>query len=182
MKGTVSAEVLEAYSDALMSLAKTQNLTDRIGDDVRSLLSGLHSSQELRQVLTSPVVQDEQKKGILRSISGGELHSYTLNFLMLLIDKRRIAFLEGVCENYLARLRELNQTVLASVTSAVALNSTQTQAVIDKVKSLTNAREVELQAKIDPELLGGVIIKVGSQVIDASLKGQLRRIGMRLAK
>jgi F-type H+-transporting ATPase subunit delta len=82
---------------------------------------------------------------------------------------------------YLALLRQLNQTVLAEITSAVPLTETQQQAITEKVIALTNARQVEIETKIDSELIGGVIIKVGSQVIDASLRGQLRRISLRLS-
>jgi F-type H+-transporting ATPase subunit delta len=78
-------------------------------------------------------------------------------------------------------LRQLKQIALAEVISAVRLTEAQQQAVKDRVIALTNAREVELDTKIDRELIGGVIIRVGSQVIDASLRGQLRRISLRLS-
>jgi F-type H+-transporting ATPase subunit delta len=101
--------------------------------------------------------------------------------LMLLVDKKRISVLAAICKQYLAILRQLNQTVLAEVISAVPLNETQEQAVKEKVIAMTNAQEVELEKKVDTELIGGVIIKVGSQVIDASLRGQLRRLSLRLS-
>lgn len=81
----------------------------------------------------------------------------------------------------MALLRQLNQTVLAEITSAVPLTETQQQAITEKVITLTKARQVELATKIDSDLIGGVIIKVGSQVIDASLRGQLRRLSLRLS-
>jgi len=177
----VSAEVLEPYAEALMSLAQSQDLTDRIGEDMRALLDLLKNSEELRQFLESPVVQSQDKKAVLRQIAGDQLHPYTLNILMMLVDRRRIIFLEGICQHYQALLRQLNQTVLAEVTSAVELTEAQQQSVREKVMAMTNARQVELDSKLDPELIGGVIIKVGSQVIDASLRGQLRRIGLRLS-
>lgn len=103
-----------------------------------------------------------------------------MNFLKILVDRRRIGFLLGICQHYQSLLRKLKQSVLAQVTSAVELNEAQQQSVREKVLALTNAQQVELETKIDPDLIGGVIIKVGSQVIDASLRGQLRRIGLRL--
>lgn len=182
MKGSMaSAEVLEPYAEALMSLAKSQNKTDKIGEDMRSLLSLIKSSEDLQLFLGSPIVKNEQKKAVLQQVGGDQLDPFTINILKLLVDRRRIMFLEGVCQHYLALLRELKQTVLAEVISAVDLNEAQQQSVRDKVKSLTSASEVELDTKIDPDLIGGVIIKVGSQVIDASLRGQLRRIGMHLS-
>ncbi|MBE9179252.1 F0F1 ATP synthase subunit delta [Oculatella sp. LEGE 06141] len=177
----VSTEILDPYAKALMSLAKTQELTERFGEDSASLIRLLDESEELRQFLASPLTRPDAKKAVLRQIVGEQIHPYMLNFLLLLVDRGRILFLEGICKQYQALLRELNQTVLAEVTSAVELNEEQQESVRQKVVNLVGATQVELDTKIDPDLIGGVIIKVGSQVIDASLRGQLRRIGLRLS-
>jgi F-type H+-transporting ATPase subunit delta len=85
-----------------------------------------------------------------------------------------------VLSRYQALLRELNQTVLAEVTAAVELTADQQNALRDRVLAMTGARQVDLAITVDADLLGGVIIKVGSQIVDASLRGQLRRLGMQL--
>ncbi|HEY9798528.1 MAG TPA: ATP synthase F1 subunit delta [Leptolyngbyaceae cyanobacterium] len=182
MKGSLlSSEVLEPYAEALMSLAQSNDLTQRLGEDVAALLNLLEESGELRQFLASPVVSAENKKAVLQQIGGEELHPFMKNFLKILVDRRRIIFLEGICKHYQALLRKLNQAVLAEVASAVELTDAQKQSVREKVIAMTSANQVELNTKIDPDLIGGVIIKVGSQVVDASLRGQLRRIGLRLS-
>ncbi len=182
MKGSLlSSEVLEPYAEALMSLAQSNDLTQRLGEDVAALLNLLEESGELRQFLASPVVSAENKKAVLQQIGGEELHPFMKNFLKILVDRRRIVFLEGICKHYQALLRKLNQAVLAEVASAVELTDEQKQSVREKVIAMTSANQVELNTKIDPDLIGGVIIKVGSQVVDASLRGQLRRIGLRLS-
>ena len=182
MKGSLlSSEVLEPYAEALMSLAQSNDLTQRLGEDVAALLNLLEESGELRQFLGSPVVSAENKKAVLQQIGGEELHPFMKNFLKILVDRRRIIFLEGICKHYQALLRKLNQAVLAEVASAVELTDAQKQSVREKVIAMTSANQVELNTKIDPDLIGGVIIKVGSQVVDASLRGQLRRIGLRLS-
>ncbi|GAB4174172.1 MAG: ATP synthase F1 subunit delta [Coleofasciculaceae cyanobacterium] len=180
MSSSLSAKILVPYAEALMSVAQANNLIDRIGEDVASLLNLLKESPELQQFLSSPVVKAEDKKAVLGRIAGEQLHPYTRNFLNLLVERRRILFLEGICQQFQALLRKLNQTVLAEVTSAVELNEAQQQSVREKVMAMTSAHQVELDARVDPDLIGGVIIKVGSQLIDASLRGQLRRIGLRL--
>jgi F-type H+-transporting ATPase subunit delta len=163
-----------------MSLAQSNSLTEQFGEDLRSLLSLLKSSEELRLFLASPLVKADDKKAVIDRISGEEMNPLMRNFLRLLVDKGRILFLEGIGEQYLSKLRELNQTVLAEVTSAVPLSEAQQQSVREKVQAMTSARQVEIETKIDADLIGGVVIKVGSQVIDASLRGQLRRLGIRL--
>ena len=180
MKGSLSsAEIFEPYAEALMAVAQEQNLTEKFGEDVASLLNLLQTSPELSAFITSPIVKGEDKKAVLKQISQG-IDPFITSFLMILVDRRRIVVLEGICQHFRTLIRKLNQIVLAEVTSAVELTDGQKQAVIDQVKSMTQAREVELVNKIDQDLIGGVIIKVGSQVIDASLRGQLRRLSISL--
>ncbi len=180
MKGSLSsAEIFEPYAEALMAVAQEQNLTEKFGEDVASLLNLLQTSPELNTFITSPIVKGEDKKAVLKQISQG-IDPFITSFLMILVDRRRIVVLEGICQHFRTLIRKLNQIVLAEVTSAVELTDGQKQAVVDQVKSITQARDVELVTKLDPELIGGVIIKVGSQVIDASLRGQLRRLSISL--
>ena len=181
MSGTlVSSEIGEPYAQALMSLAQQHNLTNQFGDTFRSLSSLLSESREFKDFVLNPVIKGEDKKAVLRQVMGSDANPYLVNFMMLLVDKRRIVFLEPIVEQYLNLLRKLNQTVLAEVTSATELNEEQQQNLVEKVKAIANARDVELKTSVDPDLIGGVIIKVGSKVIDASLRGQLRRISISL--
>ena len=180
MKGTlVSSQVAEPYAQALMSLAQDRNLTDYFGDELRGLAGLLAQSSELSGLITNPVVADEQKKGVLQQIMG-DCDPALRHFLMLLVDKRRIIFLAAIIEEYLNLLRALNQVVLADVTVCQDPTGRQREAIEQKVRSFTDAQGVELKITVDPSILGGVIIRVGSQVLDASLQGQLRRIGMQL--
>ena len=181
MSGTlISSEVGEPYAQALMSLAQQNNLTDQFGDTFRDLSSLLTESKDFRDFVLNPVVKGEDKKAVLKQVLGDDANPYLVNFMMLLVDKRRIVFLEPIVEQYLNLLRKLNQTVLAEVTSATELSEAQQQSLVEKVKAIAQARDVELKTSIDPDLIGGVIIKVGSKVIDASIRGQLRRISVSL--
>ena len=130
--------------------------------------------------MLNPEIKGEDKKAVLKQVMGDDANPYLVNFMMLLVDKRRIVFLEPIVEQYLNLLRKLNQTVLAEITSATELNESQKQNLVEKVKAIAEARDVELKTSVDPDLIGGVIIKVGSKVIDASLRGQLRRISISL--
>jgi len=176
----IAGEIVEPYAAALMSLAKSKELTERFAEDVRGLINIMDESPELKQLMGNPVIKPEDKKAVLGRMVGDQVDPYMRNFLMLLIDRGRIIFLEQIGKQYLALLRELNKTVLAEVTSTVELNEDQKNIVRERVKSMTGATGVELETKIDPSLLGGVIIKIGSQIIDSSLQGQLRRIGVSL--
>jgi F-type H+-transporting ATPase subunit delta len=179
-QSAASAGMIEPYAEALMSLAGDQNLTDQFGENANTVLETLTSSTELSEFLVNPFTKADAKKAVVRQLLESNVHPYFLNFVLLLVDRRRIFLLEGICRQYRVLLRKLRNTVLAEVASTIELSDAQRESVIRKVKEMSQATEVELETKIDPELIGGVIIKVGSQVLDASIRGQLRRIGVSL--
>ena len=180
MNSSITSEVAEPYAKALMSIADSQNLVDRLGEDMAALRQMLDESADLKQFLDNPLIKPTDKKGVLQRIVGESFHAHTLNFLMLLVDRGRVLFLSDVCRSFQTLLRARKQTVLAQVTSTIALTPEQQQTIVNRVKSMTNAREVEIETTIDPNIIGGIIVKVGSQVIDASIRGQLRRISISL--
>lgn len=183
MKGNsiLSTQVLEPYAQALLSLGQSNNLIDAFSTDAGLVIETLAESEELQQFLESPFNPDDAKKNVLKQIFGGKVQPFMENFMQLLVDRRRIMFLSGICQQYQVLMRKLKGIELAEVTSVVELNDAQKEQIKQRVKAITGANEVEVQATIDPELIGGVVIKAGSQVIDASLKGQLRQISLRLA-
>ncbi|GAB4349820.1 MAG: ATP synthase F1 subunit delta [Leptolyngbyaceae cyanobacterium] len=179
-EGGVKGEILERYAQALLSLAQDNNTLDQVGNDVNSILGVLKESPDLQEFLDNPLIKPADKKAVMNRILGDSVHPYTRNFIQVLVDRRRIMFLEGICKEFQSLLRKLNQTVLAEVTSARELTDDQKNSLREKVLAMTGARQVELETHIDPELIGGVVIRIGSQVIDASLRGQLRRLSLRL--
>jgi F-type H+-transporting ATPase subunit delta len=176
---TLSLEIADPYAQALMSLAQEQNLEDRFGEDAKAVLELMAASAELTQFLANPLMSEATKKSVIQKIAG-DLHPLFASFLKLLVDKGRIGFLEAILKQYQELLRKLRKTVLAEVAAAIELSDEQQNRIRERVTAMTGAERVELDINQDPSLLGGVIIKVGSQIVDASLRGQLRRLGMQL--
>jgi len=178
---TMAAKLVDPYAEALVSLASAQGLMDTFEADIRFMAAVLQATPELGQFLASPLIKAEAKKNLLQQVFADQIHPLLLNALKLLSDRRRIMFLEAVCRRFLELQRKLQNIVLAEVTTAVPLTEAQQQSIRERVRDFTQARGVELQIAQDPTLLGGVIIKIGSQVIDLSLRGQLRRLALQLA-
>lgn len=176
----ISEQLSTPYAEALLSLAQQENLVDAIADDMRGIASVLKEIPEFAGFLANPLVDAAAKKSVLATVLQERVQAYTLNFLNILVDRGRIIILAAVCSSFLALVRRAKNIALAEVRTTKPLSDTQRDAVIGKVKALTGAVDVELEALIDPALIGGVIIKVGSQVIDASLRGQLRRLSLQL--
>ena len=177
---TTISGIAEPYAQALMALAKSNNALEKFAEDVASLREAIAASRQFKMFLADPVIEPETKKAVLAQLTEKGLHQIVGTFLKLLVDRKRIAILDEICQKFQVLFREETNTVLAEVTSVVELSDEQRSTVIDRVKSMTGAAAVEVETQIDTSLLGGVVIKVGSQVVDASLRGQLRRIGLSL--
>jgi F-type H+-transporting ATPase subunit delta len=174
------ATIAEPYAQALLAIAKGKDLAAKFGEDAGTIRDTLAGSDALTQALDNPFVAPEVKKEILQRIFGDAIDPYFANFLKLLVDRKRVALLDAICAKYQDLLRQLTNTALVKVTTAVELNDAQRATVIEKAIAMSGAAQVDLETTIDADILGGVIIQVGSQTVDASLRGQLRRIALSL--
>ncbi|MEM6449064.1 MAG: ATP synthase F1 subunit delta [Cyanobacteria bacterium P01_D01_bin.105] len=175
-----TSEVAAPYAQALLSIAQSKGAIDDINGNATDFLNLLKESSELSDFLANPVASKDAKKGVLKQVLADGVNPQMKNFLLLLVDKGRIYLAEPILKEFQSKVREIKQAVLAEVISAVELSDEQKETVRQKVQSMTEANSVELETRIDPDLIGGVIIQIGSQVLDASIRGQLRRIGLQL--
>ena len=167
------------YAEAFLQVADGRNETDEIVDQARQILALWQESPELREAMASPVLEVDSKKAVLQA---DQVTPSFLNLLKLLADRQRIGFLDAVLERLLELYREQRHISLAQVTSATALSEEQQVQIALKIQAVVGTDKLEIQHQVDPALIGGFIVAIGSQVIDASLSGQVRRLGLALAK
>ena len=170
------------YAEAFLQVAASRNEVDKVVDQAKSILNIWNDSPELSDAMASPVLEVESKKAALEKIFANKITPSFLNLLKLLADRQRIGLLNAVLERMLELYREQRNIALATVTSASSLNEDQQANLLKKIQSVAGTDSLELNLKVDPELIGGFIVSVGSKVIDASLSGQVRRLGLALAK
>jgi F-type H+-transporting ATPase subunit delta len=170
------------YAEALLQVSESRKETDTVADQARELLAIWNGSSELRAAMASPVLEPEAKKAALSKLFDDQLTASFQNLLKLLADRQRIAVLDAVLIRFLELYRELRQITLARVTSATPLSEEQQQQLNAKVRAIAGTEAVEFDLAVDPALIGGFVVSMGSRVIDASLSGQVRRLGLALAK
>jgi F-type H+-transporting ATPase subunit delta len=173
--------VTTPYADAFLQLAQASGDTETVIGQARDLLSLWKASPDLREAMASPVLDPEAKKKALLALFGQDLQPTFLNLLKLLADRRRIGLLDAVLERMLELYREQNGIALALITAATSLSGNQLAQLTEKVKAVAGTDKVEIDTAVDPSLIGGFVLRVGSKVIDASLLGQVRRLGLALA-
>jgi F-type H+-transporting ATPase subunit delta len=174
--------VTTPWAEAFLQLSETNGDTAAVVEQAKSLLATWNESSELREAMASPVLEIEAKKAAITSLFGEAISPSFLNLLKLLADRQRIGVLDAVLERFLELYRDQNGIALATVTAAEPLSPEQLEAVTQQIRSVAGTDQVEVNTAIDPSLIGGFVLKVGSKVIDASLAGQVRRLGLALAR
>ncbi len=166
----------DRYAAALFDLADERKELDAVAGDLQSLRAMLRESADLRRVIRSPVLsRDEQGKAIAALAQQAQISLLARNFLGLLAQNRRLFALSDMIESFLARLAERRGEVTAQVTTAQDLTPAQRDAVNEQLRRAVG-RKVAIDIRVDPSLLGGLIVKVGSRMVDASLKSKLHRL------
>jgi F-type H+-transporting ATPase subunit delta len=166
----------DRYAAALFELADERKVLDAVADDLRALRAMLRDSADLRRLIRSPVLsREEQAKGIAAVAETAQVSPITRNFLGLLAQNRRLFALPEMIDGYLHRLAEARGEVTAHVITAQDLSPAQREAVNEQLRKAVG-RKVAVDVEIDPGLLGGLVVRVGSRMVDASLKSKLNRL------
>ena len=166
----------DRYAAALFDLADDQKLLDPVADDLRALRTLLDESADLRRLVRSPVLtRAEQGKAVAALAERAQFQAITRNFLGLLGQNRRLFALPDMITGFLNRLAERRGEVTAQVTVAQALTPAQQDALTEQLRKAVG-RKVTVDIRVDPSLLGGLVAKVGSRMVDASLSSKLRRL------
>ncbi|MDX2145371.1 MAG: F0F1 ATP synthase subunit delta [Rhodospirillaceae bacterium] len=164
------------YAAALYDLADEHGALDAVAGDLKSLQTMIDGSDDFRRFLKSPVLsRADQSKAIKALGEKAQLSPLTQKFLGLTAANRRLFALSGIIAAFLALLATRRGEVTAEVTSAVALSDAQTSAITAALKQ-TVGRTISLTSKIDASILGGLIVRVGSRMVDSSIKSKLQRL------
>jgi F-type H+-transporting ATPase subunit delta len=166
----------ERYAAALFELADEQKGLDQVAGDLRTLRGLIAESADLQRLIRSPILsRAEQGRAIGALAEQAGLSPLTRNFLGLAAQNRRLFVTPDIIEAFLKLLAERRGEVTAHVTAAQALTDAQRALVEEQLRRAVGSK-VAVEIKIDPSLLGGMVVKVGSRMVDASLKSKLHRL------
>jgi F-type H+-transporting ATPase subunit delta len=164
------------YAVALFGLAEEQGALDAVAGDLRNLEAMLGTSADLRHLIRSPVLSREQQARALDALGQrAGFYQLTQQFLGFLAHKRRLFALPEITRAFVAMLAEHRGEVTGELISAVPLSAAQIKKVRDQVGRAIG-QTVTLSSTVDPNLLGGLVVRVGSRMIDASLRTKLQHL------
>jgi F-type H+-transporting ATPase subunit delta len=173
-------EIAEVYSRALFEVAKEQGVLDRVHDELGQFAEALGDSRDLQVFFFSPYFSSQEKKdGIARLVEGAD--DNFVRFLELLAERHRMPVVFRMRAEFDRLWREENKLLPVSVTSAVELDTQLVEGIGKRIEEQTGER-VELSSKVDPDVLGGLVLQVGNMVLDASVRNRLERLRKQVAK
>ncbi len=160
------------YAKAVLNLAKEHQLAETVNFDLQLIAQTLQTHSDLSVTLLNPVLKSGIKKNILTKIFESKINGMTLGLLNLLIENRRLNLLSTVAEQY-AIIYDFDISLeIANVTTAVPITKTLEAKILEKIKSLTG-NKITIKNKVNPDLIGGFIIRIGDKQYDSSISGKL---------
>ncbi len=164
-------EIAQVYARSLFEVATEHDKLDVVRDQLAEFAEALDGSHELQMFFFSPYFStDEKQEGLRQTVT--EADESFLNFLLLLLENHRMPVIFRVRREYDRLWREANHLLAVQITSAVELDPSVAERVGDEIGRQTG-RTVELTSSVDPEILGGIVVRVGNSIIDASIRTRL---------
>ena len=169
--------VAARYAAALYSLADEQRQTAEVAAALATIQMMIGESADLQRVLRSPVFSSaEQTKALDALLSRAQISGVAANFVRLVAAKRRLFALSAMISGYNKLYDAARGLTRAEVTSAAPLDAGQIDALKDQLRGASGGKDVELSVKVDPAIIGGLIVKLGSRMVDGSLRTKLNAI------
>jgi ATP synthase F1 delta subunit len=173
-------EIANIYARALFEVGQENDILDDLRDQLGEFADAMDESRELQVFFFSPYFSSEEKKdGISRVVEGGD--ERFVHFLELLAEKHRVPAIFRIRRRFDELWAQENRLLEASVTSAVELDDKTVKGIGKRIEEETG-RRVELTREVDPDVLGGLVVRVGNTIMDASVRGRLERLRKQVAR
>ena len=164
--------LVRGYAEGLFAIAEAEGELAAFEDELFSFAKSLERETRLREALTDPALPAEEKKGLIRDLMGDRAALLTVNVLGLVVEQGRARDLGGIIEELIRLAAERRQHVVAEVRSAVQLDERQRERLAAALSRATG-RAVEVKVVVDPTVVGGVVAKIGDEVLDGTLRTRL---------
>lgn len=167
------------YAIALLDVAKENNMIDRMYDEFELVINNITKEKDLWQLFISPSIENNQKKEISKEIFGDYLNKFLLNFLNILIEKNRIKDIKDIFYSFKSLTHDEKNMLEASAITAIAMSDVEKKRLKENLEKKYN-KKVLLKNEIDQSIIGGIIVYIGNQVIDGSVRKSLSNLKQEL--
>jgi len=168
----VDDELVEGYAQALFAVARAEGVMSKVEDELYAFGNALEQHTDLREALTDASLPAENKKAVVRDLVGERAHPVTVTLLGFVIDAGHAREITKIVEGLAHLAATEREHALAEVRTAVELTAAQRERLVDALSRATG-RKVDVQVVVDPNVVGGVIARVGDEVFDGSISSRL---------
>ncbi|GAC1367772.1 MAG: ATP synthase F1 subunit delta [Polyangiales bacterium] len=173
-------EIATVYARSLFEVAKESGKLDEVREQIGQFADALHENRDLAIFFFSPYFSSAEKAdGLKRLVDGAD--EATGNFLELLIDKHRMPVIFRIRRHLDALWEDENQLLPVQITSAVELDRATIEQIGQRIGDRTG-RKVQLTAEVEPDILGGIVVRVGNSILDASIRNRLDQLRKQVAR
>jgi F-type H+-transporting ATPase subunit delta len=173
-------EIAVVYARSLFEVAKDQDKLDVVREQLGAFADALHETRELQVFFFSPYFSTQEKEdGLEKAVADAD--PVVLNFLRLLIEKHRMPVIFRIRANFDRLWEDENRLLPVEITSAVELDEQIVSQLGDRIAEQTG-RKVELSSRVEPAILGGIVVQVGNSVLDASIRNRLEQLRRQVAR
>jgi F-type H+-transporting ATPase subunit delta len=173
-------EIATVYARSLFEVAMERDALDAVREQIGQFADALQENRDLQVFFFSPYFSTEEKKDALGNLLDGADDAFS-NFLELLVEKHRMPAIFRIRRELDSLWEEENQLLPVTITSAVALDSSTVEGIGKAIGEQTG-RKVELTTNVDPDVLGGIVLRVGNSILDASIRNRLEQLRRQVAK
>ena len=175
----LNKSVARRYAEAFFSIGRETESIDRFQQELQVIVDTINETENLKEYFGHLLIPAKEKKDIAAKIFSGKISSTSLNFLMMVLDKRRQAYLEIILEEYKSMADEVKNVTKAELISAQEVSEAEVKALAEKLSASTG-KKVQLEQTVDPSLLGGIKIRIGDQIMDGTIAKKLEMLKTQL--
>jgi F-type H+-transporting ATPase subunit delta len=173
-------EIAQVYARALFEVASEQDTLDRVHDELGAFADAMGESRELMSFFFSPYFSvTEKKEGLERAVTGAS--PAFANFLQALIERHRMPAIFRIRTEFNALWDEARKLLPVQIISAIALDESEVRSLGERIGRQVD-RQVQVSAEVDPDILGGVVLRVGNVILDASIRNRLEQLRKQVAQ
>ncbi len=173
-------EIAQVYARSLFEVAREHDKLDEIREQLGEFADAVEQDRALTTFFFSPYFSsDEKKEGLHKAVEGAEL--ILMNFFELLLEKHRMPVIHRIRRDYDVLWREERKLLPVHLTSAVELDDEVVRSLGDRISEKTG-RKVDLTARVEPDLIGGIVLRVGNSILDASIRNRLEQLRRQVAR
>jgi len=172
--------VAKRYAKSLLGIARETGVLNEVNNDMKLFASTCEGNRELPLLLRNPIIPSDKKLNILEGLFKSKMNKISLSFFLIVAKKGREKFLYDIAKSYTSQYKVMKGIITAEITSASGLDDTLRAKVYQMLKDSNNS-EIELNEKINKDLIGGFILRIGDKQYDASISSGLKKLAREFA-